>query len=145
MLEILTNLWLYALLLFIIIIILILMKLQIIKPRDHETQLMDKAEHLIEKEKALKLKEKELHREIDNLYKDSMVVDNLREFVDQKHAKLKEYEHKVKTHDQELDEVKRVLRTVDALLERLPEKEIEKFVKSKQFKLYKEVIEKYVK
>lgn len=141
MLEIFTNLWFYAFILLIVIIILILYKLKIInfdQKIDPETELAKRATELIKKEKELK-------KEIDNLYKDSVVVDNLRELMDNKHSAYKEFKTKVKTHDKELNEIKKVLKITDNLLEKLPEEEIEKFVKSKKFRTYKKVIEKHVK
>ncbi len=56
MIEIFTNLWLYAFLLLIIIFILILMKLNIMAPKDPEVRLAQRAQELIKKEKELSQK-----------------------------------------------------------------------------------------
>ncbi|MFA5142197.1 MAG: hypothetical protein WC471_04475 [Candidatus Woesearchaeota archaeon] len=143
-----TSLWFYSAILLVVIVILVVYKLKLFSNmfyKDHETDIAEKASALIQKEKELKLKEKEVHRQIELLYKDSIVVDNLREMMDKKHSTYKEYEQKVKGHHKELKDVKEVLSTVDELLEKLPEKDIEKFVKSSKFKIYKKAIEKYVK
>lgn len=121
------------------------MKLNIMAPKDPEVRLAQRAQELIKKEKELSQKEKELKREVDKLYKDSVVIDNLREITDKKHSTLREIESKAKVHGKELHRIKKVLRITDDLLEKLPEEEIEKFVKSKKFNTYKKIIERYVK
>jgi hypothetical protein len=45
------------------------------------------------------------------------------------------------SHDE--DEIRAVLQVMDGLLEKLPEKEIERFMKTKDADLYKSVMKKY--
>lgn len=148
MIELFTDLWFYSFVLLIIILLLILYRIKFSKPailKDPESELAKRAKELILKEKELKQKEKEIRKEIDQIYKDSIVVDNLREIMDKKHSTYKEYESKVKGHSKEFKTIKKVLAITDNLLEKLPEEEIEKFIKSKHFNDYKKVIQKYVK
>ncbi|MBS3113263.1 hypothetical protein J4418_04225 [Candidatus Woesearchaeota archaeon] len=147
MIEIFTNVWFYAIILLIIIIGLIIYRLKLFKlaPKNPEEELAQKAKEILLKEKTLQIKEKELKKEVDKLYKDSIVVDNLREIMDKKHSSFKEYESKIKNHSKEFKHIKKILKITDDLLEKLPEEEVEKFVKSKHFKDYKRAIEKYVK
>src|SRR3989338_4818532 len=120
MIEIFTNVWFYAIILLIIIIGLIIYRLKLFKlaPKNPEEELAQKATEILLKEKTLQIKEKELN---------------------------KEYESKIKNHSKEFKHIKKILKITDDLLEKLPEEEVEKFVKSKHFKDYKRAIEKYVK
>lgn len=101
----------------------IVLKIREKKPED---KIAEKVERLLKKEIFLKKKEGQLKREIDLIYDQALKLMNIEKtMVSARHVE---------------GDVKKVLRITDELLEKLPEEEIEKFVKSKDFKLYKNVM-----
>lgn len=108
-------------------------------------KLAEKAKKLADKEKELRLKDRKIKTELKLLHKDSLIIDKLREVLDRKHKAFKEYEAIVKAHHKESKEIGKVLRIINNLMEKLPDKEIDIFLKSKKFKLYQKAMQKYVK
>lgn len=98
------------------------------KAEKPEEKIVEKVERLLKKENFLKKKEGQLKKEIDLIYDQALKLMNIETTM-------------ISTRHVEGD-VKKVLKITDELLEKLPEEEIERFVKSKDFKLYKNVMKK---
>ena len=99
---------------------------------DPEEVILRKADELIKKEKRLAKKEAVIRKQIDELYDKAIRL----------MAVEKEVKALRKKADLPEEDVKRVLRVADELLEKLPDEEVEKFLKSDDFRLYQKVIKR---
>lgn len=99
---------------------------------DPEEAILRKAEELIKKEKRIAKKEHEIRKEIDRLYDKA-----IRLMAIEKEVKILREKNRVPEED-----IKRVLKISDELLEKLPDEEIERFLRSKDFQLYQKVMKR---
>ena len=110
-----------------------------------EKRIVGKIDSILKKEAALKMREQALKREIEELYKKARELKGKELQLNKKEDQIKKKEIALEKPtiivEKGLDEdVKKVLKITDDLLERLPDEEIDKFSKTKEFELYKKVI-----
>jgi sensor c-di-GMP phosphodiesterase-like protein len=114
------------------------------KLKPTEKEIMEEVTNLREYEKRLKKKEKALHLQIERMYKHA-------QSVAKKHHRLSKKERELSNEDKHSkkiiipkenlnEDVRKVLKITDELLEKLPEKEIKRFVNSDEFKIYRKVM-----
>ncbi len=99
---------------------------------DPEMAIVNKADELIKREKRVAKKEHSIRKQIDELYNKAIRLMAMEKEVKElrKRSALPE------------EDVKRVLRITDELLEKLPDEEIERFLKSADFRLYQKVMKR---
>jgi len=107
-----------------------------------EEKLKQKEQERKEKIKAKEL-EKEVNEKIEKLKKEKSKISNKKE----KQVEPAGMEKFIKPSNKEKNDfdkdVEKLIPIIDGLLEKLPENEIEKFAKSKDFALYEKVVNKY--
>ena len=132
-----------------------------------EIALLKQIDQVLKKEKELKVKEKQFALHIEHLYLHATQLAQKEEMLNkqalalaalqkkgpqtkpeavvekskEKAPKKKWWSFSKKEQSME-EEVRRLLKIMDSLLEKLPEHEVEKFSQSEDFQLYKKVIEK---
>jgi hypothetical protein len=116
------------------------------KLRERENILLKRLEKLKKEEDALNAKKEAITRQIDEII---MQGTELRKMAGVKEKPLFNFKKtetpkKEKPAEKGKDgDIRRVMEVIDSLLGKLPETEINKFSKSKDFKLYKKVLERH--
>ena len=111
--------------------------------KEKENVILKELQKLNEEENVILKKKKRLRKQIDDIIGQGMVLRRLEEGIKVK-AQIKAQKEKTKTEKDEKDEdVKQFMGMVDNWLGKLPKETIAQFSKSKDFKLYKKVLEKY--
>jgi hypothetical protein len=103
--------------------------------REEEAEIVRDVNALIHKEKLLEMKENEVKRQLEALY-------HMATTLDAKDDLLRRQEKKIMKPVVVESDVKKVLNIMDDVLEKLPEREIDRFVSSPQYKVYKKVMER---
>lgn len=116
---------------------------------DKEKDIVKKVNKLLKKEKELKQKEKILASKIEGVYKSALELKGKEIEIKGREKEIIKKEKElpksriIKEKSSSMDEdIKKVLKITDNLLEKLPDEEIDKFAKSNDFKLYRKVMEK---
>ena len=100
---------------------------------------------VLEKEKEIKKIEEILRKDIEDIYRKSLELGSKEAILNEREKKIIESEKKIfkSTSNEFLNEgAKRLFVKLDALLEKLPDGEIENFAQSEDFKDYKEILGK---
>jgi len=98
---------------------------------EEETEIVKHVQALLHKEKILDKKEQDIKKQLEALYHMATTLD----------GKDKHLRQQDKTKGTDPD-VKKVVKMLDDALDKLPEEEIDKFVRSQHYGLYKRVMEK---
>lgn len=123
---------------------------------EKEEDIIKQVDKLLKKEKELKEKEKILANNIEGIYKKALELKGKEMELKGKEKEIIKKEKELPKREKELtkskiikekgssidEDTRKVLKITDNLLEKLPDDEIDKFAKSKDFELYKKVMEK---
>jgi len=111
-----------------------------------ERKIVSRVDVILKKEEALKQKEAMLKKEIEDIYRKAQELRGKEIALNKKSDEIKKKEAALNQKPTIIiekgleDDVKKVLQLTDTLLEKLPDEEIEKFAKTKEFELYKKVM-----
>ena len=106
------------------------------KKKDKEREVVKGLYRLKQKEATLIKKEDKIKQHIEGLHKQTENLEKLHHHVNKKHEE-------VKTNAKDIEDVRKVLKIADDLLGYLPEKTIEKIAETKEFHVYRDILDKY--
>jgi len=111
---------------------------------EKENAILEKLKEINEEENVLHGKKKLLRRQIDDIIRQGVALRRMEEGIKIERQEVKKpQKEKTKTPAGKEQDIQQFLKMIDNWLGKLPEKAVDEFSKSRDFKLYKRVLEKY--
>lgn len=108
-------------------------------------ELNKKLSHLNQRKKEIKLMQKQLKKNVDNLHNHTIKLASLQKHIFTNHEETLEELKQLKEFKKEKQEIEKVLISLHNLLGHIPDKVADDFVKSKDFSLFEKVMSKHFK